>query len=172
MTLLFMAFIESGAQAVQPTGGGAGHGPYQIDFIAHPDVSVQQANDPVWSTDFMYRQGVAQAVAAQGTLWTSDTRNAIINAAMAVERPKYDYRQSRTTSDIENSLAFAQGSNPTAVANPTSPSSSAVGFLSNPFGGVVSTVTNRDTLLRTALVLVGLAIAAIAVARIGASTLD
>jgi hypothetical protein len=57
VTIVGIAATESGGDTASVQAGGQGRGLIQIDLGQHPDVTEAQALDPVWSLDWLRRQG-------------------------------------------------------------------------------------------------------------------
>ncbi len=73
--------------------GGKSFGPYQIYTVAHPEVSRAQAEDPDWSTNYMYPQYFAAS--RRALPWGTDPAQAGALAAYYAERPKDMYPGAR-----------------------------------------------------------------------------
>jgi len=75
--------------------GGKSFGPYQIFTTAHPEVSRAQAEDPVWSTNYMYPEYFAAT--RRSLPWGTDPAQAGALAAYYAERPKDMYPGARVS---------------------------------------------------------------------------
>ncbi len=80
-----------------PGDNGTSFGPYQIHLPAHPDVTQQQAEDPLFSTRYMlpsYQTAVEQVDPA---LWQSDPAQAAAQADYYAEQPAKMYDPGRVS---------------------------------------------------------------------------
>jgi cell wall-associated NlpC family hydrolase len=91
------------------TAEGAGSfGPYQIQDpgVVHPDITVAQAEDPAYSTNYMvgaYRNALR---VVDPRLWATDPERAAEQTAMGAEIPAGDYYVVRTPARVD--AAFAE----------------------------------------------------------------
>ncbi len=87
---------------------GEAYGPYQIQMpgVVHPDVSIAEAKDPVFSTNYMYEEYAEKAQAVDPNLWITDPQSAAELTAYRAERPKYIYSDSRSQGPAKVAEAF------------------------------------------------------------------
>lgn len=120
-TLLYACGAETGCQSIQNAGGYPAYGPWQIALPYHPDVTQEQANDPVFAASFMARtMGLARCTAAQGGLWVSNPTEARLRAARCLEVPGVPYSAAQQASGnrFADMATNAPGAAPTATIDP------------------------------------------------------
>jgi len=95
LAMLMGAKLESGWNAAAVGDNGHSFGAFQINLPAHPNVSAQSAQDPVFAARFMlpaYEAGVQRVDPA---LWNADPAMAAATAAYYAERPAVMYPSNR-----------------------------------------------------------------------------
>lgn len=105
--MLLGSWLEGGWGPTYGVGdSGTSFGPYQIHLPAHPGVTRQQAEDPVWASDYMYGNYVRGVTSVQPvTLWITDPEAAAEQAAYRAEAPREIYHVSRGWSTVDRGWA-------------------------------------------------------------------
>lgn len=71
--------------------GGKSCGPFQINRPAHPDVSVDESQDPRFAVTYMLPQYVAACARVGAAEWLVDRRGAAARCAFLAEKPRVMY---------------------------------------------------------------------------------
>ena len=92
-SMAFGSDLESGwsGSASNPSGAT---GWYQILLPVHPGVTAQEAQDPVWSTNYMLPAYTAAVANVPDNLWHKDPELAAEQAVMTAEQPGGPFPQS------------------------------------------------------------------------------
>ena len=172
LAMLVGTHLESGWNTKAVGDQGRSFGPYQIFFVAHPGISVAQAEDPDWSTRFMLGSYQAGVQRVPESLWERDPKNAAALAAFYAERPSVMYPQGRIdaawaavqsigTGTLPSGTTGAGGP-PAATTDPAGGGSGSQVEGFNPVGWLVGSIAKDiGPLVMTALfVLTGLGLAA------------
>lgn len=91
-SMLFGSYIESRWNPATISGDGA-FGAFQIQSpgVVHPDITVEQALNPAYATNYMLPAYQSALRVVDPSLWLSNPEQAMMKVAFAAERPKYSY---------------------------------------------------------------------------------
>jgi hypothetical protein len=91
LAMLMGAYLESGLRANAVGDSGRSFGPFQIHLPAHPGVTAQQAQDPVFAAKYMLKAYEGGVNRVDPAMWNSNPAMASATAAFYAERPAKMY---------------------------------------------------------------------------------
>lgn len=103
--MLLGGWMESGQNPAAVGDSGHAFGPWQINNLAHPDVSQAQGSDPSWAAKYMEPSYEAALANVPASLWQSDPARAAEETAYGAERPKVDYYASAGSASVNAAWA-------------------------------------------------------------------
>lgn len=170
--VLRVAALLEGGSLAGPWGvasvGEDSHGPFQINLLAHPDVTVAQANDPTFAVAYMLPQFRAGIAKIESSRWVTAPLEALAEAIYYAERPAVIYPQARVqeavrqlggdlTGDPGDGTGIGSGGNPTQdTGNPLVDAvRAAISQVIAGYIGLAGQFWTRDRLIRIAVVIIG-----------------
>lgn len=108
LSMLVGSYLESGWDA-HAVGAGS-YGAYQIQHpgVVHPDITIQQALNPGYATNYMAPAYKAALQAVADTDWTRDPAQAAEEVAYNAEKPRVIYHENQGWDKVRTAYAAAQ----------------------------------------------------------------